>query len=69
MIADFGLSKGGIVKKLNAGNTVAPFRIFLEDNTFRTIVVSTITTVNDVLNIMSKKVIILSYSFLLSSYF
>eukprot|EP01114_Cavostelium_apophysatum_P015364 TRINITY_DN4162_c0_g1_i1.p1 TRINITY_DN4162_c0_g1~~TRINITY_DN4162_c0_g1_i1.p1 ORF type:complete len:965 (-),score=203.61 TRINITY_DN4162_c0_g1_i1:17-2884(-) len=58
MLADFGLSKGGIVQKLikgNTGNTVSQLRVYLADNTFRTVAVTSDNTAEDVVKLLCRK--------------
>jgi len=56
-LADFGLSKGGIVKKLDTQGTVN-MKIFLADASFRTIAVNASNTIEDVMDMLTRKLVL-----------
>jgi len=53
-LADFGLSKGGIIKKTSTAN-VSLVKIFMEDSSFRTIALTQQHTTEQVIDLLLKK--------------
>eukprot|EP00027_Filamoeba_sp_ATCC50430_P011070 CAMPEP_0168549642 /NCGR_PEP_ID=MMETSP0413-20121227/5211_1 /TAXON_ID=136452 /ORGANISM="Filamoeba nolandi, Strain NC-AS-23-1" /LENGTH=963 /DNA_ID=CAMNT_0008580041 /DNA_START=109 /DNA_END=3000 /DNA_ORIENTATION=- len=52
-LADFGLSKGGILKKLD--NKTLPIRIYMQDDTFRTVALTSTNSVEEIIGIVRRK--------------
>ena len=50
-LADFGLSKGGVLKKLESRSAI---KVYFEDSTFKTITITNTTTTNELIAILHK---------------